>query len=81
MKHVSTVEKTWPFNISSSSIVFPHRPTWNQQKTPAIVGAAGVPFFFASSSQFDEVEVELGAKRSASSLGDQDKVASHYVYH
>ena len=27
----------------------------------AIAGAGGIPFFFASSSQFDEGDVELGA--------------------
>ena len=68
MKHFSTVEKTEPFNICSSSIAFPHRPTWNQQNTEATVGAASVPFIFTSGSQFDELDVELGAKYSASSL-------------
>ena len=29
----------------------------------AIAGEAGVPFFFASGSQFEEVYVGLGAKR------------------
>ena len=40
----------------------------------AIAGADGVPFFFTSGFQFNEVDVELGAKRIASFLRRPRKI-------
>ena len=46
----------------------------------AVAGEAGVPFFFCSGSEFDEMFVGVGAARVRNLFGEYNKPSHMYMY-